>query len=111
MTSLKWGGISGGAVLALGLFILSTYVVDDIRVNAENISDLKITDVKILEKINNIESDIVSLEGKFDNLEGKFDNLEGKFDNLEGKFDELDTKFDNLEKKIDLLISKSTDQV
>ena len=101
LTSLKWGGISGGAILALGLFVISTYVTDDIQINAENIGDLKVTDAKILEKINNIETDIVSLEGKFDKLEGKFDKLEGKFD-------KLDTKFDKLEKKIDLLISKST---
>jgi uncharacterized coiled-coil DUF342 family protein len=40
-------------------------------------------------KLNEVASSVVALEGKFNGLEGKFNGLEGKFNGLEGKFNTL----------------------
>ena len=96
ISGIMCGGIGGGAVLALGLFILATFVTDDIQVNADRIerlqsdvADIRVDNTEIRGNIEVLQNDVSIIKGDIVGIKGDIVSINEKIDGIESKLDQL----------------------
>ncbi|MFT8322290.1 MAG: hypothetical protein ABF649_15445 [Bacillus sp. (in: firmicutes)] len=55
---------------------------------------------QIVSQLNSMDKRLGSMENKIDSLEGKFGSMENKMDSLEGKFGFMENKMDSSDKRL-----------